>query len=154
MNYEEAYEEQEAMAEKIREENENYLQLFYEELQEKGISTKTANKHTRNIDFYLNQFLLHYEPMSMEDGCFQVDSFLGDFFIRKCMWSTPSAIKQYTTSLKKFYKCMLEHGHVEKDSYNSLCEEIKESLPEWMDLCEQYNSPDEENPFGFFGLLD
>lgn len=153
MTYEEPYGDYEAEAKKIEEENETYLQLFYKELLEKGLSVKTATKHTRNIDFFLNQFLMYYDLGSVEDGCFQVDSFLGDFFIRKCMWSTPPAIKQYTTSLKKFYKCMQEHGHVGKESYKALCEEIKESLPAWMDLCEQYNSPG-ENPFGFPDLFD
>ena len=50
----------------------------------------------------------------MEEGISMLDEYLGNFFIRKCMWSTPANIKTNATSIKKFYKCMLEHGKIEK----------------------------------------
>ena len=34
----------------------------------------------------------------------------GYFFIRRCMCSTPSTVKGTAASIKKFYKCMLDHG--------------------------------------------
>ena len=51
---------------------------------------------------------------TMEEGVTMLGDFLGDFFIRKCMWSTPATVKTTATSLKKFYKCMAEHGKIEK----------------------------------------
>ena len=39
-------------------------------------------------DFYINDFLLRTDAYSMEHGVSMIDDFLGDFFIRKCMWST------------------------------------------------------------------
>lgn len=79
-----------------------------------------------------------------------IDMFLGYFFIRKCMWSTPSTIRSNAASLKKFYKCMLEIGKIEKEDYDYMCEDIKERMPDWIDDCEQYNDPDALNPFAFF----
>jgi len=69
-------------------------------------------------------FLLRSEPLEMEQGCFMADEFLGDFFIRKCMWSTPGSIRSSAASFKKFYKCMLERGAEEKESYDFLIETI------------------------------
>ena len=37
---------------------------------------------------------------------------------------------------------MLEKGYIAKDSYDNLCEEIKEGMPEWIDIVEDYNNPD------------
>ena len=77
-------------------------------------------------------------------------SFFGDFFIRKCMWSTPASIKSTAASLKKFYKCMLQHGYIDKESYDYLCFDIKENMEDWQEECAIYNDPDEPNPFYMF----
>ena len=80
----------------------------------------------------------------------KIDEFLGEFFIRKCMWSTPATIKSTAASIKKFYKCMLDHGKIEKGDYKFFCETVKVGMEDWQALCAQYNDPEEENPFGFF----
>ena len=56
------------------------------------------------------------------------------------MWSTPSSVKSNASSIKKFYACMLELGHIEKESYEILCELIKENMDEWLDTVDEYNS--------------
>ena len=55
------------------------------------------------------------------------------------MWSTPGTIKSTAASIKKFYKCMLEHGKIEKADYEFLCREIKEGMPIWQEDCAVYN---------------
>ena len=62
--------------------------------------------------------------------------------IRKCMWSTPATVKTTATSLKKFYKCMAEHGKIEKKDYDYVCHDIKESMAYWQECCAEYNNPD------------
>lgn len=57
--------------------------------------------------------------------------FLGDYFIRKCMWSTPSSVKTTAARLKKFYKSMAEYGKIEKKGYDYICRDIKESMAYW-----------------------
>lgn len=119
----------------IVKENEKYLTIFEDDLIASGLSEKTLVHHLDNIYFYLNTFLIHYEPKQMEEGCFELDFFLGDFFIRKCLWSTPANIKTTAASIKKFYKCMLEHNEIKKDSYDYLCMSIKENLKTWQKDC-------------------
>lgn len=67
--------------------------------------------------------------------------FLRDYFIRKCMWSTPSTVKTTAASLKKFYNCMAEYGKIEKKDYDYVCRDIKESMEYWQESCESYNNP-------------
>ena len=86
----------------------------------------------------------------MEEEVSMIGMFLGYFFIRKCMWSTPNTIRSNAASLKKFYICMMEAGKIENADYDYVCESIKEGMPEWIADCEQYNDPDAPNPFAFF----
>lgn len=143
-NYEE---DEDNLYEKLQKENEEYVKIFESDLLEKGLSAKTVNRHISNIDFYLNHFLLYGDLIPMKHGCGMVDAFLGEFFIRKCMWSTPGTIKSTAASIKKFYKCMVEKNLVEKDAYTLLCEVIRDNMEEWQDRCSFYNDPDEINPF-------
>lgn len=145
---EETYEEYEEKCREIRRQNEELLKLFESDMA--SLSPKTIQKHLDNVDFYINNYLLREDALTMENGVAYLDSFLGYFFIRKCMWSTLATIKGTAASIKKFYKCMLDHGKLKKEQYECLCSEIKDSLQQWMDDCAQYNDPDAESPFMFF----
>ena len=129
----------EAACEQVRAENERYLDIFERDLTGAGLARSTINRHLDDVAFYINDFLLYYDINRMEAGCAQVNGFLGDFFIRKCMWSTPAAIRQYCASLKKFYKSMLDAGLIQQTSYDQLLDEIKYGKEEWCDRCEAFN---------------
>lgn len=144
------YEEYEKLCEQIKKDNEEHLEIFQSELEKSGLSEKTIRKHVNNADFYINEFLLYEEPVPMKEGCGCIDGFLGYFFIRKCMWSTPATIKSTATSLKKFYKCMADCGRVEKEDYNELCDSIKYGMDDWLSDCSQFNDPSQPSPFSFF----
>lgn len=131
------WEEYEKKCNAIREENKRYLELFAEDL--KGLSPKTARTHMSNVEFYINEYLLREGALGMEAGVECIDSFLGNFFIRKCLWSTPAAIRSTAASIKKFYKCMLTHGFIEKDAYEELCFVIREEMDVWLEECRGYN---------------
>lgn len=79
--------------------------------------------------------------VTMEESVTMLGDFLRDYFIRKCMWSTPSTFKTTAASLKKFYKCMAEYGKIEKKDYDYVCRDIKESMEYWQESCESYNNP-------------
>lgn len=134
------YDGYERECERIREENAAYLETFERSLVDAGLSAKTVRRHIDNVDLYINDFLLRYDANPMPEGTALVSSFLGDYFIRKCMWSTPEAIRQYAASLKKFYKCMLAEGNVDACDYEYLLETIKEEKEDWVEECELYNS--------------
>lgn len=144
------YDEYSKACDEIREKNSEYLELFEQALLENGLKDSTIRRHLSNVGFYINDFLLYEEPLTIEYGVSRIDSFLGNFFIRKCMWSTPGNIKTTAASIKKFYKCMLEHGIVKNDDYKFLCSEIRDGMESWQEDCAVYNDPDQPNPFGFF----
>lgn len=44
---------------------------------------------------------------------------------------------------------MMELGHIEKENYHSLCENIKDNMEFWIESVEEYNSCDFDG-WGFF----
>ena len=107
------YELYEQKCAEIRKVNSELLEIFEKDLINAGLQAKTISRHLSNVDFYINDFLLYSDTLSMENGIFEIGMFLGDFFIRKCMWSTPGTIKSTAASIKKFYKSMMDHRKIE-----------------------------------------
>ncbi|MCD7840155.1 MAG: hypothetical protein LUG46_05940 [Erysipelotrichaceae bacterium] len=138
------FEEHERLANEIRKENEKYLDLFEQSLIDAGLVKKTIRKHMNNINFYLNDFLLYYEPYKMEFGCYKVDEFLGDWFIRKAMWATKDSINSNCASLKKFYKLMLDNGYIQKADYDELILTIKDEKQSWIERLEAFDDGDSD----------
>lgn len=105
-----------------------------------GLSKSTIRKHLSNVDFYINTYLLREEALDMDQGCIKIGMFLGYYFIHKYMQSMPENIKTTAASIKKYYKCMLEHKCIDKADYEFLCSEIKEYMEEWQEDCARFNS--------------
>ncbi|NMB95225.1 MAG: recombinase [Clostridiaceae bacterium] len=145
------YKEYEKKCNEIRMRNEAYLDEFWEDLSNAGLKEKTINRHCQNVDFYINVYLLREEPLEMISGTdsYKVDDFFGNFFIRKCMWSTPGTIKSTAASIKKFYHSMLQRGYIDESNYRELTGIIKSNMDYWLADCEAYNDPEAPNPFYF-----
>ena len=139
------FEEYEEKCKLIKQENESLLEMFEKDLE--GLNQKTINRHLTNVDFYINTYLLREDAYDFTHGIWDIDGYLGYFFIRKCMWSTPGNIKSTAASIKKFYQCMLKQEMIQKADYEYLCETIKDNMWKWQSDCEMYNDPDAESPF-------
>ena len=139
------FEEYEEKCKLIKQENESLLEMFEKDLE--GLNPKTINRHLTSVDFYINTYLLREDAYDFTHGIWDIDDYLGYFFIRKCMWSTPGNIKSTAASIKKFYQCMLKQEMIQKADYEYLCETIKDNMWKWQSDCEIYNDPDEESPF-------
>jgi site-specific recombinase XerD len=133
------YEAFEKERDAIREINKLHLEEFEKWLKSSGLSEKTIDRHVSNVDFYINEFLCYYDAQDVQAGCYDVDQFLGDWFIRKAMWSSCSGIKSNAASFKKFYSFMLALNVIEQEDYDSLCATIKEEMPDWLDAMRQYD---------------
>ncbi len=130
---------------KMMEKNDKYFDEFIDYLLESGLKEKTIGKHLGNVSFYINDYLLCREQ-EMEEGTNleNLDGFFGDFFIRKCMWSTPQTIRENVAGLNKFYKCMFEKGYISSEQYENYKATVKEYKDEWIDYCRAYNDPNVE----------
>jgi hypothetical protein len=96
------YEQYEIECKRIRESNEKLLEDFENWLRKSNLADKTIGKHVKNIDFYINEYLLYEDAIEPQDGVFSVSMFLGYWFIKKAMWASEASIKSNAASLKKF----------------------------------------------------
>lgn len=133
------FEEQEA--EIIRNANNSLVDLFEAWLRKKGLSDSTVDKHCGNVSFYLDVFLQYEEPTHASQGAGEVGRFLGDWFIRKAMWSDETSVKSNATSLKRFYEFMLERDEITEEELKELKLLIKQDLSEWVATVQRYNDP-------------
>lgn len=78
----------------------------------------------------------------MRDNNFPQYNTLGDWFIRKAMWASPSSIKSNIVSIKKFYQFLYEAGEIKKEDLLELEEEMKECKDKWIDAVRKYDDPD------------
>jgi len=146
------YAQYEIECEKIRESNEGLLDDFSTWLRRSGLSSKTIKKHTENVDFYINEFLLYEDAQEPQEGVHSVGMFLGYWFIKKAMWASAASIKSNAASLKKFYTFLQERGLVSEDDLDLMKETIKEEMPEWLATLARYDDAsitDMEEVWGF-----
>lgn len=136
------YEKYEIECEKRREENDTFLTGFTQYLENKKLSKKTVDKHVSNIDFYINEYLLYETPQHASEGITALDDFLGYWFIRKAMWSTPTTVKENITSLKYFYSYFNQIGLIDDGELSEMKADIKENKTEWIETVKRYNDPD------------
>ncbi len=133
---------------KLEKENNAYLKIFKNSMQK--LKKSTIEQHLDNMDLYLNQFLLYRNGLSFREGPQEIDSFMRNFYITRCMWSTPSNIKTTAASIKKFYKLMADRGEIEKQVYQELVNTIKEEMEEWQEECRSYFEDDDEDDWSFY----
>jgi hypothetical protein len=126
----------------IRQKNITLLGEFSAWLTDAGLSTATIRGHRYNLDFFLNHFLLYGDTLRAPDGVGYVGEFLGDWFIRKAVWSSKTSIKSNAASLKKFYAFMAEKGMVKPEELTALKQQIKEEMTDWLDTLDRYNNFD------------
>ena len=139
------YKKYEKACKRIRKENKKLIYGFETWLSAKSLSQKTIEKHTSNVDFYINEFLLYEDAIEAIDGAIEIGSFLGYWFIKKALWASKSTIKENAASLKKFYQYLLEDGKVPEKAFSSMKESIKENMPEWLATVDRYDDPDIED---------
>lgn len=136
------YEIEEAESKKIKFENTKVLEKFEAYLNSKNLSVNTIEKHSNNVSFFINEFLQYEEPLRPNEGINRVDYFLGNWFIRKAMWSSVSAIKENITSLKHFYRFLNSIGKIDSAQLSELNENIRENKNDWFEASQRYDDPD------------
>ncbi len=128
----------ETQVEKTKKNNNKLLIVFEEWLKGKSLKPNTIKNHVFNVEFFANDFLLGYEIIPVEEGSFEIGSFLGDYFIRKTSWASKSSIQENIASFKKFYTFLNEIGKVSTQELNEMKELIKIEKADWIKAVEDY----------------
>lgn len=146
------YDQWDQACETIRKENAKLLEEFESWLSAKGLGRKTVDKHTGNVEFYVNEYLLYEDAIRAKDGWDEIASFLGYWFIRKAMWASEGSIRSNAASLKKFYTFMHEKGLVDKEAVEYVREAIRDEMPDWLATLRRFDDPSITDPDEIWGL--
>lgn len=114
---------------RVEENNRKLLSIFGNSL--KGLSEKTINNHLSNASLFLDDFFYRERLENPQEGAGYIDSFF-DFFVSKCLWSSPNSVKQLAASIKKFYMCMYENRIVDINALTDVLTTIIWRLEDWM----------------------
>ncbi|MBF4694655.1 DUF7309 domain-containing protein [Fusibacter ferrireducens] len=127
----------------ILKENEKYLIEFEKALIASQLSEKTVEKHVGNAAFYINEFLNYEKPTPTSQGMSKIDEFFSEWFVEKFIWVSKTAYNDSMTSLKKFYKFLLDSQVVDKTAYDQFVSEIKNNKSKWIKIVENINYADD-----------
>lgn len=134
-----AYKKYEQDCKKIKKDNEGLLTDFETWLISFGLAPKTIAQHISNINFFINEYLLHEDAIESIEGVHQVSMYLGYWFIEKTMWASPGSIRSNAASIKKFYAFMLAKGLVTQQALDILVLTIKKDMPTWLAQMKRYD---------------
>lgn len=118
--------------------NENFIKLFEKSLKEEKLSERTINKHLDNIDLFINDYLNHYDTYKMEEGPYHFYDLFSYWFPIKIAYSSETLLKSLLTTVKKFYKCMVENNLVDKEMYDYAISSVNQNFDEFIDILHQY----------------
>jgi hypothetical protein len=141
-NMKDRYKDYEKTCGQIRQENTLLLDDFVALLRGQRLAPGTIRKHRENVEFFINEFLLYHDATRPAEGIGEISEFLGDWFIRKAMWSTPRYIKATATSLYKFYGFLAAPDKITLAELAELKGTIARHLAEWQARCQRYNDGD------------
>lgn len=113
MNDEEDYDDMRA---RLEEANEVILVNFLNHTI--GVRKKGKMKMHKMADllrFFGNEYLLNYESQNLLEGLSSFSSFVGDWFIRKCMWSDESSLRDNLAAYDAFIKYLTETDQLPQD---------------------------------------
>lgn len=136
---EDLYEFDDEAIERQRMDNQKLLEAFRNYLKEKNLSDKTVAKHTSNIDFFINEFLVYEEIIPPEKGIEEINYFLGSWFIRKALWASVPQIKAMITGFKHFYTFLALQGSISDEELREMKQEIKECKSTWFEEMQEYD---------------
>lgn len=141
--------EEEKICRIFEKQNGKRLAKFCAIQREKGVSKQTLSTQKMGISVFISYFMLRdlkygYCTLEsfLENKYVPVSSFLGDYFITHCMWSTPETMQITAAGIKKYFKFLLESKKISQCTYDDLKETIKEELPYWKKACRRFNNGD------------
>ena len=127
-----------ARSEEYVKENNELIKLFRRSLV--GLADKTIKRHIRNVETFINVFCAERQYVNYAQGLDYISDFLGYYAVHTYTCCSADSLRQMATSIKKFYKCMMENNKISEADYEKLYYLLKENLSNWAEYCEEYNS--------------
>ncbi len=120
----------------IKEQNTILLDKFTTYLESQRLAPKTISNHIFNVEVFINDFLVRYDVIPAHNGIKEIQTFFGDFCIRKSVCIRKSQMKENINSIKKFYTFMAQIGAITPEDLSKLNELIGIFSELWIDAAD------------------
>jgi hypothetical protein len=152
-----AEEDYEEMAARLTKANEEHLaHLTNDLILKKKMGKKKAHEHADRLRFFGNDYLLNYVKEDLVEGVSSFPSFVGDWFIRKCMWSDARAVKANVESFRLWLRFLGEEKKLLQKDLIELHKGLEQNLETWCLRARCYVDPgwEPEDLFDEYGMWD
>ena len=122
-----------------------YIDRFEPWLVRQGLTQKTIRRHINNIwvflDYLSKNFDITYEEelVITDEVLTNAERVLDGFFgydMRHKLFATKDGVRQYASSIRKFYKWLAVEGIVSDDIKDDILSYVKSELPFWSEMVE------------------
>ena len=122
--------------------NREFIDIYRDYMEEKKLGPREIKKHLSCVSAYVVFFLGHQLDKPMKDGVRyeELNSYFGNYFIRKHSWSSPEAIVVCLYCLEKFYRLMLEKGFISEEEFEEYNHNVADSRDYWIEICKSIRS--------------
>lgn len=121
--------------------NADLLHEFHAHLLASKHSKKMAAAHRDRLSFFADVYLADYCNVPLAEGFEKIGEYLGDWFIRKAMWSDLKTINENIATFRAFYAFMNASGRLGDDALGELEETIAKESGIWLRHLKRYNDP-------------
>ena len=110
--------------EEIKLKNERLLKEFKIWLIDKNYQDFTINRHFNNAKIFLNEFLLTNKKKTLSQGVDYIEEFIYDYLSDSLQYE----LLNNANSIKCFYNCLYDYGHISKEKYGEILVKVKDIL--------------------------
>ena len=115
--------------------NGDLIKEFEKHMVDSGLAKKTIRSHVQNVDLFINDYLL-CEEIELENGHEEIDEFF-DWAIRKNVVISQSSLRQFASSVKKFYRFLFDTNKIDAATSREINKIFKESMPDWLVMVQE-----------------
>ncbi|MGJ8635087.1 MAG: DUF6933 domain-containing protein [Luteolibacter sp.] len=135
--------EHEDLVGRVEAANEELLGAFTNVLiLERKVGKRKAHAYAEVLRFFGNDYLLDYTECGLLEGLDSFPSFVGDWFIRKCMSSDRIGVKKSVEAFRMFLSVAEGWGKITGEELAGWTELLEKNQELWCMRADCYNSPE------------
>lgn len=136
-------EEYNEMRERLEKANEEIIGSFVNH----AVETTKRGKHrmakyASQLQFFSNEYLINYHEYDLLEGLECFPEFIGNWFIRKCMWSDEASLRENIEGFKAFLGYLEETKQVQKERLDELRQHIDDESHLYLLRVKYFNDPE------------
>lgn len=124
----------------VKKHNETLFKGYQLWLDKSTLTDLEKSQFFSGVTFFANTYLTMNEVVGVENGFTQIDSYLGDYFIREVPWAEPETIEITSQGFINFYLYLHKAHNFSLENYDYVKSIINSELDKWIKSYHLYHS--------------